>query len=216
LGLPSWFSGWHGIPNTPLTTSFFLAALAATNSGLSARYKWSIVAGLGFSVMGDVFLMLAGDYFVPGLGSFLLCHFCYLWAFTHDCPFARHKLPFVLWGALGIGLLITLWPGVAKSLRLPVIAYAAALLSMAAQAAARAMFKRNAAATLTAIGAGLFVVSDAVLSFQRFRHPVDWGRVIVLGTYFAAQGGIAIAVVLAARDRCAKCGGERHFLCAQS
>jgi uncharacterized membrane protein YhhN len=56
------------------------------------------------------------------------------------------------------------------------------------------------AAILAAAGAGLFVVSDSVLAFQRFRHPLEWGRLLVLGTYFAAQGGIALSVVLH-RDR---------------
>jgi uncharacterized membrane protein YhhN len=51
-------------------------------------------------------------------------------------------------------------------------------------------------------GAGLFVVSDSVLAFQRFCHPLEWGRILVLGTYFAAQGGIALSVMLP-RDRTA-------------
>ena len=89
----------------------------------------------------------------------------------------------------------SLWPGVAGSLRIPVVLYAGALLAMAAQVASRAASRRNAAAILAAVGAGLFVVSDSVLAFQRFRHPLASGHVMVLGTYFAAQGGIAISVV---------------------
>ena len=92
-------------------------------------------------------------------------------------------------------LVPSLWPGVAGSLRIPVVLYAGALLAMAAQAASRAASRRNAAAILAAVGAGLFVVSDSVLAFQRFRHPLASGHVMVLGTYFAAQGGIAISVV---------------------
>ena len=51
-------------------------------------------------------------------------------------------------------------------------------------------------------GAGLFVVSDSVLAFRRFCHPLEWGRILVLGTYFTAQGGIALSVMLP-RDRAA-------------
>ena len=46
-----------------------------------------------------------------------------------------------------------------------------------------------------AIGAALFVGSDSVLAYQRFREPLEHGRWLVLGTYFAAQCGIALSVV---------------------
>ena len=196
VGSRAGLSSWHGLPNTASTTLFFLVAAAAANRGVPARYKWSVVAGLGFSAAGDAFLMLRGDYFVPGLGSFLVAHLCYLWAFTGDSPLGGRKLPFLLWSVWGMVLVPWLWPGVGQSLRIPVLLYAGALLAMAAQAASRAASKRDTAAILAAAGAALFVVSDSVLALQRFRQPLDWGRVVVLGTYFAAQGGIALSVVL--------------------
>jgi len=194
------FLTWHGFPNTASTTLFFLASAVAANQGVPARYKWSVVAGLACSALGDALLMMRGDYFVAGLGSFLAAHACYLWAFTSDSRLAGHKLPLALWGMWGMVLVPWLWPGVAGSLRIPVLVYAVALLAMAAQAASRAASKRDAAAILAAAGAGLFVFSDSALAFQRFRHPLEWGRLLVLGTYFAAQGGIALSVVLH-RDR---------------
>jgi uncharacterized membrane protein YhhN len=199
-GSHSWFPKWQGFPNTASTTLLCLACVATARQGAPARYKWSIVAGLGFSAMGDAFLMAQRSYFVAGLASFLAAHLCYLWAFTHDGRLAATKLPFLVWGLWGIVLVPWLWPSVPASLRIPVVLYAAALLAMAAQAASRAASSRGAAAILAAVGAALFVVSDSVLAFQRFHHPLDWGRAAVLGTYFAAQGGIALSVVLH-RDR---------------
>jgi hypothetical protein len=76
-----------------------------------------------------------------------------------------------------------------------------ALLGMAAQATNRALSRRTSDATLAAMGATLFVISDSVLAFQRFRHGVEWGRFIVLGTYFAAQGGITLSVLLHREQR---------------
>lgn len=200
LGARCCLPTWAGFPNTASTTLLFLLSAVAAHRGVPARYRWSIVAGLACSAAGDAFLMLSGDYFVAGLGSFLAAHACYLWALTGDSRLAGHKLPFVLWGMCGVVLVPWLWPGVAGSLRIPVLLYALALLAMAAQAASRAASRPDAAAILAAAGAGLFVVSDAVLAFQRFRHPLEWGRLLVLGTYFAAQGGIALSVVLY-RDR---------------
>jgi len=196
LGIRFLPSPWRGIPSTPLTTLFLLLAAAVVQTGVPARYKWSIVTGLGCSAVGDLSLILPGNWFVPGLGSFLAAHLCYLWAFTGDSRLAGRKLPFVVWAAFGILLLACLWPGVAGPLRLPVLLYTLAISAMAAQASSRALAKRDAAAILAAVGAALFVASDSVLAFQRFRHPLAWGRFVVLGTYFAAQGGIALSVVL--------------------
>jgi uncharacterized membrane protein YhhN len=196
-----WFSTWQGFPNTASTTLLFLAG-AAGATRVPSRYKWSIVAGLGCSAVGDAFLMVQGGYFAAGLASFLVAHLCYLWAFTHHSRLAERKLPFLIWSVWGIVLVPLLWPGVPGLLRVPVVLYAAALLVMAAQAASRAASRRDTAAILAAVGAALFVVSDSVLAFQRFCHRLEWGRVLVLGTYFAAQGGIALSVVLR-RDRAA-------------
>ena len=202
VGSRSGFPTWHGFPNTASTTLLLLAGTAGTNSGVPSRNRWSIVVGLGCSALGDAFLLLPGDYFVAGLGSFLAAHLCYLWAFTSDSRLAGRIMPFMVWGLWGIGLVFWMWPGVTTPLRIPVMLYAAALSAMAAQAVNRAASRCDAAAIVAAVGAGLFVVSDSVLAFQRFCHPLEWGRILVLGTYFAAQGGIALSVMLP-RDRTA-------------
>jgi len=200
VGARGWFPTWHGFPNTASTTVLFLAAVAAASRSMSARYRWSIVAGLGCSAVGDAFLMQTRDYFLPGLASFLAAHLCYLWAFTSNSRLAGHKPPFLVSGVVGAALVSWLWPGVPASLRLPVIAYAAAILAMAAQATSRALSRRDAAAILAAVGAALFVVSDAGLAGQRFREPLEWGRLLVLGTYFAAQASIALSAILPHRS----------------
>ena len=189
------FQAWHGIPNTPLTTICFLVA-ATMSGGVPRRYQWSMVLGLAFSALGDLFLMLPSDHFVAGLASFLIAHICYLWGLTSDTRFAARRLPFLIAGIVGLMLLAFLWPGVPASLRFPVVLYTAALLGMAAQANARALSTCNRAATFAAIGAILFVASDTALALHRFGHPLPWRHLIVLGTYFGAQAGISLSVVL--------------------
>ena len=196
LLLQSRFPSGYGIPNTALTTLCFLAAAAMAKAGAPARYQWSMVAGLGFSALGDAFLMQRQDRFVAGLSCFLVAHLCYLWAFTSDSRLAQRKLPFAVYGVVGVGLIFWLWPQIPRTLRLPVSLYAAAILTMAAQAASRALSKRGSAAVLAAMGAALFVVSDAALAVRRFGPHFEWAHFIVLGTYFAAQAGLALSVVL--------------------
>nr|WP_256202265.1 lysoplasmalogenase family protein [Stenotrophomonas pictorum] len=57
----------------PLATLLILG-VAATAVDADRRYRRWIVLGLVFSLMGDVWLMLPGDYFVAGLIAFLLAH----------------------------------------------------------------------------------------------------------------------------------------------
>ncbi len=196
LAMPAGLPGYGGFPNTASTTLLFMAGAALCHGRVPARYKWSVVAGLGFSAIGDAFLMLASDRFVLGLVSFLLAHVCYLWAFTCSAHFAVRRTPFVVWGLFGVIAVCWLWPGVPSPLRIPVVLYSATLLAMAAQGAALALSRRTAAAIAVAFGGALFAVSDTVLAMQRFGHPVERGRLIVLGTYFVAQGCIAVSVLL--------------------
>lgn len=196
VGMKTLFVSWHGMPNTALTTFFLLAAAVSAKTSVSPRYRWGIVAGLAFSMLGDAFLMHPGGFFLHGLSSFLAAHICYLFAMTSDSRFAGRKWPFLLWGTLGIGLMFWLLPSVPKPMRIPVILYTAAILVMASQAASRACFNPVLPALLAAVGATLFVFSDAALAIQKFHGPLEWGRVLVLGPYFIAQGCITLSAIL--------------------
>ncbi|HEX6038292.1 lysoplasmalogenase [Longimicrobium sp.] len=177
----------------PLTTVLTGVLALSAADAVSGRYQALICAGLLFSLAGDVFLMLPRDRFVAGLASFLVAHGFYIAAFTPR-PMTLHAPGALLVLVLvGIGLLRALWDGLG-TLRGPVIVYAAALLVMAWQAAERWAGLGTTPALLAAVGAGLFVVSDSVLAWQRFVARYRWGQPVVLSTYFAAQWLIALSV----------------------
>ena len=58
---------------------------------------------------------------------------------------------------------------------------------MAAQAIGRATVLRDAHASGVAAGAGLFMVSDALLAIDRFAQPLPMAAFWVLASYYAAQ-----------------------------
>lgn len=178
----------------PLTTFLILLLAASAPQSSGPRYQWSVVAGLLFSLAGDVCLMLPKDLFLAGLFAFLVAHVCYLIAFTADCRFASRLVPFAVWGGIGLVVLVGLWGRLPATLRLPVLLYAGALLAMAAQAASRAVAMRTLPATAAAMGASLFVVSDTLLAINRFGGDLPSSRLLVLGTYFTAQWLIAWSV----------------------
>ena len=178
----------------PLTTGLIIATAVASLPGPGDRYSIAILAGLVCSLAGDIFLMLPGERFLPGLASFLLAHLAYLAAFTRGlAPLGLGLAALPLAGA-GLLVLVYLWPGLDVRLRLPVTIYVAAIVTMAAAALARWTWLNTTPALLGALGALLFVISDAVLAVDRFRRPFRAAQGVLLSTYFAAQVLIALSV----------------------
>ena len=178
----------------PLTTILILVLALLPGTYLSDSYTRAIVLGLLFSLVGDIWLVLPGDRFIQGLASFLLAHICYAFAFR-----AGASSPGFIWvvlalAAIGAVLLVWLWGGLSALLKGAVGVYVLAILLMAALAVGRAMVYPSAGSLSAALGALLFVASDATLAIDRFRRPFHLVHVVVLATYFAAQLLIAASV----------------------
>lgn len=177
----------------PLATiAVLLMALGAAPLP-TARYRGLIAAGLLCSLAGDIFLMLPADLFLPGLVAFLAAHLCYLTAFRSDGGGGGPVGLLVLVVLAGAGVLSVLWPSLG-AMQIPVLLYVAVILTMCWMALGRWWVTRSPGSGLAAAGAILFVASDSVLALDRFRSPVPWSPLLVLGTYYAAQILIASSV----------------------
>lgn len=184
----------------PLTTLLIFLLAWGARSPVSPRYRRWILIGIFFSCCGDVLLMLPTDSFVAGLLAFLLAHLCFLAAFLDDSRFAARPLPMLgtlAYGAMNVALL---WSSIATPLRVPVIAYVAVLACMAGQAIVRARSLAAcgdalaASARHAAFGALVFMLSDSLLAWNRFRGPLAFADIGVLGTYYLAMWWIARSV----------------------
>lgn len=184
---------WQVYAFKPLATLLILA-LALVLTPARSDYQWAIAAGLLFSTAGDVFLMLPRDRFVAGLASFLVAHLCYIGAFAIGVPFAAAPLLWLPFFAAGGLVLALVWPGLKPALRAPVAVYVIVIAAMAGQAAGRWHMTGSVVALAAAVGAGLFVVSDAVLAIDRFRWKFRAARAVTLATYWAAQLLIALSI----------------------
>lgn len=169
---------------------------------------WLVVAGLAFSWGGDVALSFPGDaWFTIGLASFLAAHLVYLALFLRLARARRARrapgggraprrfVPvwaLVVYPVWYLGFLALLGPHTGPLL-VPVAAYGLALGAMAALAAGNG--------SLIAAGGALFVVSDSVLGMGRFLPGYDFALhdEAVMVSYLAAQGLIALGVVVALR-----------------
>jgi uncharacterized membrane protein YhhN len=177
----------------PLATLLIIGiALLAAPHAEPGVARW-ILAGLVFSLAGDVLLMLPQDRFAAGLASFLVAHLCYIAGFSHGVGFGRS--PWLLVPLLvAAGLVYRRLSPKLGALRAPVLVYMAVLMAMAWQALARAIALPGLGPSLAAAGACLFVVSDSVLALARFDRKRAGSQAAVYGTYFAAQWLIALSL----------------------
>lgn len=173
----------------PFTMLLILALAVQPSVTTPSSYRALVVAGLVFSLAGDVFLMLPRDRFTAGLASFLVAHVLYVVAFATDGPITA----LVPWALVGVAYYALLYPTLGRT-RGPVAVYVVAIVAMAWQATARWIAADQFGALLSMIGAGLFVFSDAVLAWNRFRHPFATVQAVVLPTYFVGQCLIALSV----------------------
>ncbi len=181
----------------PLTTLLILLLALLAPAPIDPLYQGLIVAGLIFSLAGDVFLMLPGNTFVPGLLSFLVAHLCYIGAFVSGAGL-RVTLWLVPCAAFFVIFMRLLWPHTG-ALRVPVVAYGTVISVMMWQAVERAAVGAAVgavagAAVGAAVGAVLFVLSDSALAWNRFVKPLRAAQALVLGTYWAGQLLIALSV----------------------
>ncbi len=179
----------------PLATALLALLAALTSDAISVRYRVLVTLGLVASLAGDVVLMLPGDWFVHGLLVFLGAHFFYGAAFFSHAPPLRHRTAIVGYATVATSVLALVLPAVGGVLRVAIVSYVVVISVMAAQAASWMLDEpRSRAALLAAIGAALFVASDAMLALDRFVTLIPMRDVLVLGTYWLAQACIASSV----------------------
>jgi uncharacterized membrane protein YhhN len=68
------------------------------------------------------------------------------------------------------------------------------IVVMVWQASSRYRTIPGPGAALAAVGAALFMVSDAMLALNRFRRPFPASQLLVMTSYVAAQAMIALSV----------------------
>jgi uncharacterized membrane protein YhhN len=176
----------------PLTMVFLIGVAATVDVDSGAVRGWFLVA-LTLSMLGDVFLMLPRDRFVPGLASFLLAHIAFVVGMWVDG---------VSPGAFAIGLAVAAVAivvigrrvlagaraGDDPALVVPVAAYMAVISVMLASAI-------GTQEPFAVGGASLFFCSDALIAWERFVRPQPWHRLAIIVTYHLAQAGLTLSLL---------------------
>jgi uncharacterized membrane protein YhhN len=180
--------------------AWFITRMPVNRNGLSIL----ILAGLIFSLAGDIFLMIPGNWFLAGLVAFLLAHLAYIGGFNaNGFTFSWKSLFFalvILIIAIPIYLRIRsgLIKGGNQGLVLPVTAYVT-VISFMVFSATTTLFKQDwsfQSGILVVVGAALFFASDAVLAWNRFVSPLRQGSLLTIIPYHLAQYLIATGTLM--------------------
>jgi uncharacterized membrane protein YhhN len=175
--LSVWIGGY---PGRWIVKTIPVAALA-----VAARGRPELALGLLLSATGDALLAFGGRHFLHGLVAFLCAHIAYIVCFLRVGR--RRPAP---WAALAVlafsgALLLYLWPGLG-GMRTPVVLYSLAITWMT--------IASFGVGGMAAVGALLFLLSDAVLAVNRFRAPVPLYPYLNWTAYYGGQLLLALAL----------------------
>ncbi|WNG89881.1 lysoplasmalogenase [Mycobacterium sp. ITM-2016-00317] len=143
-----------------------LLATAALTHPIRRERRW-LVAALLFSAAGDYLLAMPWwePSFVLGLAAFLVAHLCFLaalWPLAVSSPSRLAGVAVVVVACAA--LLVWFWPELlAQGMAVPVVVYIAVLAAMVCAALLAGL-----PTPWTALGAGCFAVSDAMIGINKF------------------------------------------------
>ncbi len=179
-----------------------LLAWLLTSLRIFAAPVW-FAAGVFFSLLGDVFLLLPRRWFLPGLLAFLSAHLAYIVGFNQTLP--TITVTGVVLALLVAILAWQIYRRLSASIRRkdprmekPVLVYSV-VISLMLVSALWTLFKAgwlHSAAGLVSLGALLFFLSDSLLAWNRFVSTLRLGRLPEMIAYHLGQILIVAGVIL--------------------
>ncbi len=180
-----------------------LATFLAVNVDMKAGFNRLVFAALMFSLIGDCLLLVAvvaPGFFILGLLAFLIAHILYALAFFRDfknspqsSKIFGHLMLFVM-GVFSLSYYTWIRDSL-NELRIPVMAYMFVISIMAILAGYRYRRVNLVSFRHVYIGAIFFVISDAILAYNKFVGALPTGSLLIMATYMIAQYLITMGTV---------------------
>jgi uncharacterized membrane protein YhhN len=176
-------------PGATLALTLTAATLDAARSDMQVVFVVALVASLA----GDVFLMLPGDRFVPGLASFLVAQLLFTVGFALHGGSEADYLVGVLVTAVIVAPLAVRFVRAARasgrgSVVVPLVAYMGAISAMLVSAI-------GSGSWFGIVGALLFVVSDSLIAETRFVRERAHAGLAIMVTYHLALAGLVLSLL---------------------
>jgi uncharacterized membrane protein YhhN len=189
---------WPGLIAKALIIPVLFILYLRLIKGYITTFHRMILSALVFSWLGDITLQLQERndmFFMIGLSCFLLAQVMYLIAFFStkgENVLVLKKfyliVPVILYGVI---LIYILYDGLGD-MKIPVIIYAAVILTMLTSALNREKKVNKQSYILVLVGAILFVFSDSLIAINKFGYPFILSRIAIMTTYITAQYLIVI------------------------
>lgn len=157
-----------------------------------SSWVWLLTA-LGFCLLGDTFLMLPRDAFIPGLASFAVAQMTFTVSFaTGETRGGRFIIGLVV--VLPVALLLArrFITSIRRVGRLELVAPVAVYLTVIS---VMAVFAIAGGSAVAIAGAVLFMVSDSLIAESRFVKARSWHPVGIMVTYHLALVGLALGLL---------------------
>lgn len=167
----------------PITT-ILVILLPVLRKGENNKFRNTLIAALCFCVIGDI-LLLKSDFFVYGLGTFLIGHLLFSKGFIYLEGFQKNIAIALVLLLVGIGIYIWLYKDLGV-LKYPVAAYVLVILFMVWQGVSLYLDNKKTSYALIALGALLFMFSDALIAINKFKNPFELSGMLILSTYWLA------------------------------
>ena len=184
-----------------LTKPLIVPALILLLYSLRPNVPAVMLAAFVAAWAGDVFLLWRGTRaFIAGLTSFLLCHIALAAAILMELP---PPFPSAATAVIGAAMLVPVVVVVGllrpweRGLLVPVTVYSLGIAAMGTCAFLTAGRLPLAASLPLVIGAVLFMASDIILGYSRFRRRFAGGEVLLMILYVLAQTGLVIGFSIA-------------------
>ena len=179
----------YGNPSRTITKPLLLISLilfSVFNLRGKLRENIYMLIGMGFALLGDVFLLGGSDVnFMLGLSSFLIMQIIYSYVFFKEKAIGVHKHK---WQVLLVLLVTMLFLGYivphAGVLSVAVFVYAITIMAMLIFAILR---WKVVGYWWVVAGASAFMFSDALLSANKFNGPISNAGIGVMLSYGLAQ-----------------------------
>ena len=178
----------------PLTLTLIITAAFLKPNYFSLDYKYLVIVGLCFSLVGDILLMFKkSDFFLQGLIAFLFAHLAYLTAIINETGFQFNFLTLIPIGIYFALLLLLILPSSGNK-KLYIIIYAAVIGVLLWQAVNLITLNLNNHIMFLVVGIILFTISDSLLAYNKFAKKIKIVQLLILSTYYLAQILIALSI----------------------
>jgi len=144
-------------------------------------YHFALLLGLLFLIGGYVALMWPSEKFMLGLVCFLTGHLFYISGLHSGIEWTSTWVVWVPLLFIGGGMFLVLRSGLGK-MKVPVLFYILVILIMSGLAWECYLQLELLQTLFAACGAILFLISDALLAWNRFRMKFKSAQFLILGT----------------------------------